>query len=188
MKLSPEFRPFKQEALRKQQEEEVHAQGKILADVIGAKFSEFIAAQQATAVATAVPSVAQSSHEVQGVAHPFPPPCPAAGRQPNILEALKASPRPNTRAASDGEEEDEGFALPPILRRLAAAELGHGLRFKAGTLQEFKDAISDSWESSLGNALEQAIHNYDARMKFPRARSDRIEAYCNLLLRKGASL
>lgn len=78
--------------------------------------------------------------------------------------------------------------MPPILRRLAAAELGHGLRFKAGTLQEFKDAISDSWESSLGNALEQAIHNYDARMKIPRARSDRIEAYWNLLLRKGASL
>ena len=149
MKLSPDFRKFKEEAERRQQEEHVHAQGKILADVIGAKFSEFAAAQQAAAVASAPPSSARGSADVVLDKPPFPPPLPATPARAPILEALKVSPRV---VESEGDA-DEGFALPPILRRLAAAELGHGLRFRAGTLQEFKDVSSDNWDSALGTAL-----------------------------------
>ena len=100
----------------------------------------------------------------------FPPPLPATPAHAPIIEALKVSP-PVVKSEGDA---DEGFALPPILRRLATTELGHGLRFRAGTLQGFKDVISDNWDSALGTALEQAIHTYDSRMKIPRARSDRI--------------
>ena len=83
---------------------------------------------------------------------------------PEAVGGAKPSPRRSTGGEGDEQDGDEGFALAPILRRLASAELGHGLRFRNGTLSEFQEMITDTWDSGMTEALEKAIHNCDPRM------------------------
>ena len=174
-------------------------------EAIGAKFAEFIdvqravgtsqhphpgrpvcsTGQQPSAIAVAVPASVPPFPTLPA-SLPSAPTMPYLVEGGNITHGHGSSSR---RSSRDGHEDDDDaeFALSALLRRLAAAELGGGIRFRYGTQAEFQEVICDAWDRNISHSLEKALRNYDEKVKIPRVKSDRIDLYWNLLLRKGAA-